>query len=86
MGFFTSDLGEKEFAVSALAMAFSLWLVPAARRFMKFWLLSATTLRRAGVSRHQREPRRDRALRGMILFRRSPVPCWSGAVVSRRAR
>lgn len=43
MGFFTSDLGHKEFTVSALAMAFSLWLVPAARRYVKFWLLLPAT-------------------------------------------
>lgn len=43
MGLFTSDIGEKEFAVSALAMAFSLWLLPATRRYMKFWLLVTTT-------------------------------------------
>lgn len=43
MGFFTSDLGQKQFAVSAVAMALSLWLLPAARRFMKLWLLLPTT-------------------------------------------
>jgi hypothetical protein len=43
MGFFTSDIGEKEFAVSALAMTFSLWLLPAARRFVRFWLLLPLT-------------------------------------------
>ena len=39
MGFFTSDLGQKEFTVSALAMGLSLWLLPAARRYVKLWLL-----------------------------------------------
>ena len=43
MGFFTSDLGEKGFTVSALAMALSLWLLPAARRFMKSWFLITAT-------------------------------------------
>ena len=43
MGFFTSDLGEKGFAVSALAMVLSLWLLPAARRFVKFWFLLMIT-------------------------------------------
>jgi hypothetical protein len=43
MGFFTSDLGEKGFTVSALAMALSLWLLPAARRYVKLWLLVTCT-------------------------------------------
>jgi hypothetical protein len=43
MGFFTSDLGEKGFTVSALAMALSLWLLPPARRFVKFWFLFTMT-------------------------------------------
>lgn len=43
MGFFTSDIGQKEFAVSALAMAFSVWLLPAARQYTKSWLLLAAT-------------------------------------------
>jgi hypothetical protein len=43
MGFFTSDIGQKEFTVSALAMAFSIWLLPAARQYMKSWLLLTTT-------------------------------------------
>jgi hypothetical protein len=43
MGLFTSDIGQKEFTVSALAMAFSLWLLPAARRFMKLPILLVVT-------------------------------------------
>ena len=43
MGFFTSDVGQKEFTVSAFAMALSLWLSPKARRYMKFWLLLPAT-------------------------------------------
>ena len=43
MGFFTSDVGQKEFAVSALAMAIALWISPVARRFVKFWILLPTT-------------------------------------------
>jgi len=43
MGFFTSDVGQKEFAVSALSMAFALWLLPSARRGVKLWLLLPTT-------------------------------------------
>jgi hypothetical protein len=43
MGFFTSDLGQKGFTVSALAMALSLWLLPASRRYVKFWFLAMTT-------------------------------------------
>ena len=43
MGFFTSDVGQKEFTVSALAMALSLWLSSKARRYVKFWLLLPMT-------------------------------------------
>jgi hypothetical protein len=43
MGFFTSDIGQKEFVVSALAMAIALWISPVARRFVKFWVLLPTT-------------------------------------------
>ena len=43
MGFFTSDVGEKAFAVSALAMVLSLWLLPASRRFVRFWFLATST-------------------------------------------
>ncbi|MEJ1964416.1 MAG: hypothetical protein WDO56_23880 [Gammaproteobacteria bacterium] len=43
MGLFTSDLGQREFTASALAMALSLWLVSSARRFIKFWLLLPAT-------------------------------------------
>ncbi len=43
MGTFTSDVGEKEFVVSCLAMALSLWIAPAARRYVKFWMLLPCT-------------------------------------------
>ncbi|MEJ0036279.1 MAG: hypothetical protein WDO68_09360 [Gammaproteobacteria bacterium] len=43
MGFFTSDVGQKEFTVSAFAMALSLWLSAKAHRYMKFWLLLPCT-------------------------------------------
>lgn len=43
MGFFTSDLGEKGFTVSGIAMIMALWIVPPARRFVKSWLLLPTT-------------------------------------------
>jgi hypothetical protein len=43
MGLFTSDLGQREFTSSALAMALILWLAPASRRFIKFWLLLPAT-------------------------------------------
>jgi hypothetical protein len=43
MGLFTSDLGQREFTASAVAMVLSLWLTPAARRFVKFWLLLPAT-------------------------------------------
>jgi hypothetical protein len=43
MGTFTSDVGQKEFTVSALAMALSLWLAPVARRYVKFWILLPAT-------------------------------------------
>ena len=43
MGFSTSDLGQKELVVSALAMTLSLWLLPGARRFIRFWFLLPAT-------------------------------------------
>jgi hypothetical protein len=43
MGFFTSDVGQREFTVSAFAMVFSLWLATKARRYVKLWLLLPCT-------------------------------------------
>ncbi len=43
MGTFTSDVGQKQFIVTCLAMALSLWIVPAARRYVKFWMLLPCT-------------------------------------------
>jgi hypothetical protein len=43
MGFFTSDVGQREFTVSALAMAMSLWVASAKRRFVKYWMLLPAT-------------------------------------------
>jgi hypothetical protein len=43
MGFFTSDVGQKGFIVSAFAMALALWLAQAKRRFMKYWMLLPAT-------------------------------------------
>jgi hypothetical protein len=43
MGTFTSDLGQKQFVASCLAMVLALWLAPLARRFVKFWLLLPAT-------------------------------------------
>ena len=43
MGFFTSDVGQKEFTVSSLAMVLSLWILPAARRYVRTWLLLVAT-------------------------------------------
>ena len=44
MGLFTSDLGQREFTASAIAMVLALWLAPAARRFIRFWLLVPATV------------------------------------------
>jgi hypothetical protein len=43
MGTFTSDVGQKEFVTSALAMLLALWIVPTSRRFMKPWQLGIGT-------------------------------------------
>jgi hypothetical protein len=43
MGFFTSDVGQKGFIVSAFAMALALWLSPAKSRFVKYWMLLPAT-------------------------------------------
>jgi hypothetical protein len=43
MGTFTSDLGQKNFDVSCLAMLLSLWLMPASRRYLKAPLLIIAT-------------------------------------------
>lgn len=42
-GTFTSDLGNKHFAVSALAMVLALWTMPQAMRFVKRWQLVIVT-------------------------------------------
>ena len=43
MGLFTSDVGQKEFTASALAMLLALWIAPAARSFVRRWQLLAAT-------------------------------------------
>ena len=43
MGTFTSNVGQKQFITSALAMVLGLWIAPAARRFVKLWLLIPAT-------------------------------------------
>ena len=43
MGLFTSDVGQKEFTVSSLAMILSLWILPAARRYVRTWQLLIAT-------------------------------------------
>jgi hypothetical protein len=43
MGTFTSDVGQKEFIVSCVAMLLALWISPASRRFVKSWQLMAAT-------------------------------------------
>jgi len=43
MGTFTSNVGQKQFITSALAMVLGLWIAPAARRFVKIWLLIPAT-------------------------------------------
>ncbi len=43
MGTFTSDVGQKQFVVSCVAMLLSLWIAPKARRFLKPWQLMAAT-------------------------------------------
>jgi hypothetical protein len=43
MGTFTSDVGQRQFVVSAFAMMLALWLLPASRRFVKRWQLVTAT-------------------------------------------
>jgi len=43
MGLFTSDVGQTEFTVSSLAMVLSLWILPAARRYVRTWQLIVAT-------------------------------------------
>jgi hypothetical protein len=43
MGLYTSDVGQKQFDLSCIAMLLSLWISPAARRFIKPWLLLSST-------------------------------------------
>jgi hypothetical protein len=42
-GTFSSDVGEREFVVSCVAMLMTLWIMPAARRFLKSWQLLVAT-------------------------------------------
>lgn len=44
MGPFTSDVGQKEFAVSCVAMLLALWIAPASRRAAPFLLLAASSV------------------------------------------
>jgi len=43
MGTFTSDVGQKQFDLSCLAMLMALWISPRAQRFLKSWQLMAAT-------------------------------------------
>ena len=43
MGTFTSDVGQKEFVVTSLALLLALWIAPAARRYLKFWQMMLAT-------------------------------------------
>jgi len=43
MGTFTSDVGQKEFVVTGLAMLMALWIAPAARRYLKLWQMAVLT-------------------------------------------
>jgi hypothetical protein len=42
-GTFTSDVGQKQFVASGIAMLIALWIAPAARRFVKSWQLVIVT-------------------------------------------
>ena len=43
MGTFTSDVGQKQFDVSTIAMLLTLWITPLARRFLKSWQMLIAT-------------------------------------------
>jgi hypothetical protein len=43
MGTFTSDVGQKEFVVTAMAMLMALWVAPAAQRYLKLWQMGVVT-------------------------------------------
>lgn len=43
MGTFTSDVGQKQFDVSTIAMLLTLWITPQARRFLKSWQMLMAT-------------------------------------------
>jgi hypothetical protein len=43
MGTFTSDVGQKEFVVTALALLMALWVAPASRRYLKLWQMVVVT-------------------------------------------
>jgi hypothetical protein len=43
MGTFTSDTGQKQFAVSCVAMILALWIMPRARRYLPSWQLAVAT-------------------------------------------
>jgi len=78
MGTFTSNVGQKQFVVSCLALALALWLSPAARRFVKPWLLLPATA--AILACFAVSGSRGAMLHGGIVFL-SAVVC---AVVIRR--
>ncbi|MBV8145650.1 MAG: hypothetical protein JO184_11635 [Gammaproteobacteria bacterium] len=44
MGTFTSDVGQKEFVVTSLAMLIALWVMPAARRYLARWQMIVVTV------------------------------------------
>jgi hypothetical protein len=43
MGTFTSDVGQKEFVVTALALLLALWVAPASRRYLRLWQMVVVT-------------------------------------------
>jgi hypothetical protein len=43
MGTFTSDLGQKEFIVTAMAMLIALWIAAPAHRYLKLWQIVVVT-------------------------------------------
>ncbi|HKF97856.1 MAG TPA: hypothetical protein VKB20_06340 [Steroidobacteraceae bacterium] len=43
MGTFTSDVGQKEFVVTGLALLVALWVAPASRRYLQLWQMVVVT-------------------------------------------
>jgi hypothetical protein len=43
MGTFTSDVGQKEFVVTGLALLMALWVAPASRRYLRLWQMVVAT-------------------------------------------